>query len=163
MTISLYGKDIVEPYCFKDVRKQPSASVLQNRRSWKFWKIHRKTLVLESLFNKVARLQRLHHYSFHMIFLKFSRTLYIRTLYTTKIAFIRKNIFVCLFSVHNTISLSHHEHARLTLSWRGPLSYRNQSIYSLCKSMDWFLYDNGLRDERVNSPDDAWSISQNVA
>ena len=27
----------------------------------------------------------------------------------------------------------------LTLSWRGPLSYRNQ-----------FLYDNGLRQERVN-------------
>ena len=31
----------------------------------------------------------------------------------------------------------------LTLSWRRPLSYRNQS-------MDWFLYDNGLRHERVN-------------
>ena len=33
----------------------------------------------------------------------------------------------------------------LTLSWRRPLSYRNQS-----KSMDWFLYDNGLRHERVS-------------
>ena len=30
---------------------------------------------------------------------------------------------------------------RLTLSWRGPLPYRNQ---------DWFLYDSGLRHERVN-------------
>ena len=29
---------------------------------------------------------------------------------------------------------------KLTLSWRRPLSYRNQS---------WFLYDNGLRHERV--------------
>ena len=28
---------------------------------------------------------------------------------------------------------------------RRPLSYRNQSIDLLCKSMDWFLYDNGLR------------------
>ena len=37
----------------------------------------------------------------------------------------------------------------LTLSWRRPLSYRNQSIDLLCKSMDWFLYDNGLRYERV--------------
>ena len=37
-----------------------------------------------------------------------------------------------------------------TLSWRKPLSYRNQSIDLLCKSMDWFLYDNGLRHERVN-------------
>ena len=41
------------------------------------------------------------------------------------------------------------ESAPLTLSWRKPLSYRNQSIYLLRKSMDWFLYDNGLRHERV--------------
>ena len=33
--------------------------------------------------------------------------------------------------------------------WR-PLSYRNQSIDLQSKSMDWFLYDNGLRLERVN-------------
>ena len=35
------------------------------------------------------------------------------------------------------------------LSWRRSLSYRNQSIDLLCKSMDWFLYDNGLRHDRV--------------
>ena len=40
-------------------------------------------------------------------------------------------------------------HDFLTLSWRRPLSYRNQSIDLLCKLMDWFLYDNGLRHERV--------------
>ena len=34
----------------------------------------------------------------------------------------------------------------LTLSWRGPSSYRN---HLLCKSMDWFLYDNGPRHEGV--------------
>ena len=39
----------------------------------------------------------------------------------------------------------------LTLSWRRPLSYRNQSIYLLRKSMEWFLYDNGLRHERVKN------------
>ena len=33
----------------------------------------------------------------------------------------------------------------LTVSWRRPLSYKNQSFYLLRKSMDWFLYDNGLR------------------
>ena len=38
----------------------------------------------------------------------------------------------------------------LTLSRRRPLSYRNQPIDLLCKSMDWFLYDNGLRHESVN-------------
>ena len=31
-----------------------------------------------------------------------------------------------------------------------PLSYRNQSIDLPCKTMNWFLYDNGLRHERVN-------------
>ena len=29
------------------------------------------------------------------------------------------------------------------------LSYRNQFIDLLCKSVDWFLYDRGLRHERV--------------
>ena len=37
----------------------------------------------------------------------------------------------------------------LTFSWQRPVSYRNQSIDLLCKSTDWFLYDNGLRHERV--------------
>ena len=37
----------------------------------------------------------------------------------------------------------------LTLSWRRPLSYRTQSIDLRSKSMDWSLYDNGLRHERV--------------
>ena len=37
----------------------------------------------------------------------------------------------------------------LTISRRRPLSYRNQSINLLRKSIDWFLYDNGLRLERV--------------
>ena len=37
----------------------------------------------------------------------------------------------------------------LTLSWRRPLSYRNHSIDLQSKSMDWFVYDNGLRHEKV--------------
>ena len=39
------------------------------------------------------------------------------------------------------------------LSWRRPLSYRNQSIDFQSKSMDWFLYDNSLRHERVKKSD----------
>ena len=31
------------------------------------------------------------------------------------------------------------------------LSYRNQSINLLCKSIDWFLYDRDVRHERVTS------------
>ena len=38
----------------------------------------------------------------------------------------------------------------LTLSWQRSLSYRNQSIKLLCKSMDRFLYDRDLRHKRVN-------------
>ena len=43
----------------------------------------------------------------------------------------------------------HQSENHLILSWRRPISYRNQSIDLLCKSMDWFLYDIGLRYERV--------------
>ena len=37
----------------------------------------------------------------------------------------------------------------LTLSWSRTLSYRNQSIDLQSKSMDWFLYDIGLRHKSV--------------
>ena len=46
--------------------------------------------------------------------------------------------------------------AYLTLSWRRPLSYRNQSIDLLRESMDWYLYDNGLRHERVSKTRFIW-------
>ena len=41
--------------------------------------------------------------------------------------------------------------AKLTLSWRSSILYRNQSIDLQSKSMDWFLYDNGLRNEIINA------------
>ena len=37
----------------------------------------------------------------------------------------------------------------LTLSWRRSLSYRNQSIDLLSKSMEWFLNDRDICHERV--------------
>ena len=37
----------------------------------------------------------------------------------------------------------------LNYSWQRFLSYRNQSTDTLCKSMDYFLYDRELRQERV--------------
>ena len=37
----------------------------------------------------------------------------------------------------------------LTLSCQSSLSYRNQSIGMLCKSLDWFLYDRDFRHQRV--------------
>ena len=50
----------------------------------------------------------------------------------------------------------------LTLSWRRPLSYKNQSIELLRKSMDWFLYDNGLRHERVKQAQILFKKLQNI-
>ena len=44
----------------------------------------------------------------------------------------------------------------ITLSWRRPLSYRNQSIDLRSKSMDWFLYDNGRLHERVKQSNLHW-------
>ena len=37
----------------------------------------------------------------------------------------------------------------LTLSWQRSLSYRNQSIDLLSKSIDWFLYHKDIRHEIV--------------
>ena len=45
-------------------------------------------------------------------------------------------------------SLTLYAPAPLTLSWRKSLSYRNQSMDLLCKSMDWGLYNRNLRHER---------------
>ena len=48
----------------------------------------------------------------------------------------------------------------LTLSWRRPISYRNQSTELRSKSMDWFLYDIGLRHERVKPFSKFWKKKQ---
>ena len=47
----------------------------------------------------------------------------------------------------------------LTLSWWRSLSYRNQSIELLCKSMDWGLYDRDHRYERVKA---SWKLCLNL-
>ena len=49
------------------------------------------------------------------------------------------------------IAINISDHTALTLSRWMPLSYRNQSIDLRSKSIDWFLYDNGLRLERVKA------------
>ena len=48
---NLYRLDLIAE------QKQSFPDVLQTRYFWKFHKIHRKTSVLESLFNKVAGVQ----------------------------------------------------------------------------------------------------------
>ena len=82
-----------------------------------------------------------------------------RTESTSKMKLFEKSIFCCpLFQPFNIYRKSSILDFRLrstslellTLSWRRALSYRNQPIDLQSKSMDWFLYDNGLRHERVN-------------
>ena len=60
-----------------------------------------------------------------------------------------KNIFKSVIQYHTTGTRDLLNN--LTLSRRRPLSYRNQSIDLLHKSMNWFLYDNDLHHERVKS------------
>ena len=63
------------------------------------------------------------------------------------------------FRICSNWSILHLQSTLLTLSGRGPLSYRNQSIDLQSKSMDWFLYDNGLRLERVKVLKSTFHIS----
>ena len=67
---------MVEPCYIKGLQKQPFTDVLQNRCSLKFSKIRRKTNTLESLFSKVAGLERLNGNFLPMIFATLSRTPY---------------------------------------------------------------------------------------
>ena len=71
--------------------------------------------------------------------------------YDIKLKLLRRNlaptILFAMLIYSNIVSKMKRWH--LTRSWRRPLSYKNQSIDLLCKSMDWFLYDNSLRHERV--------------
>ena len=59
---------------------------------------------------------------------------------TEKIFFGSYNLYCARFFIHVFL---------LTLLRRRPSSYRNQYTDLLCKSMDWFLYDNGFRHEKV--------------
>ena len=73
----------------KTLQQQSFADVLQSKCSSKL--IHRKTPVLESLLNKVAGLNRLHHKYLSMIFAKPLRTPYNKTPCTIKIAMANLN------------------------------------------------------------------------
>ena len=66
----------------------------------------------------------------------------------------RQSVNVSYIYIWNYLQMHHKNimfyQLSLTLSWRRPLSYKNQFFDLLRKSVDWFLYDNGLRHERVN-------------
>ena len=56
---------------------------------------------------------------------------------------------VWFYQNHANLNILRRKHFSLTLSWRRPLSYRNQ----------WCLYDNGLRLERVKGYNMAKKLS----
>ena len=65
--------------------------------------------------------------------------------------FLQRSFTPCELDCFCLKTLKHFRFKCLTLSWRWPLSYRSQSIDLRGKSMDWFLYDNGVRHERVKT------------
>ena len=68
-------------------------------------------------------------------------------LFTSNLEVRRSDVNILARSERKMIS---RKRKRLTLSWRGSLSYRNQSIDLQSKSMDWLLYERDLRHGRVN-------------
>ena len=58
-----YAKTLLHQNC-SQLKKHLFADVLQNSCSWKFCNIHRKTSLLESLFNKVSGIKRVRHKCF---------------------------------------------------------------------------------------------------
>ena len=60
-----------------NVQKQPPEAFCKKMCSWKFHKIHRKTPVPETIFNKVAGLS-LWYRCFPMNFVKFLRTTFLQ-------------------------------------------------------------------------------------
>ena len=70
---------MLEPSYIKYIHKQFPADVLQNTCTGKFWRIHKKTPVLESLFNKAPALDRLQQKCLSMNFVKFSRTPFLQS------------------------------------------------------------------------------------
>ena len=114
--------------------------------------LHNKSTIKESALRKIlifhlnswcANFVEMH--SFHRVQGGYTRTL--RKLFVfTKLPHQEIRWFLgilrsAFWSIYN-LQLS------LTLSWRRALSYKNQSIDFVCKSVDCFLYERDLRHER---------------
>ena len=104
--------------------------------------------------------KKIHQRRFHNIFLKhykivlkqFESNHPIEILTSTwkrTCQFLRCRELCCFLVLYVCQSLTKLAINDLTLSRRGPLSHRNRSIDLLRKSVDWFLYNNSLRLERV--------------
>ena len=79
-----------------------------------------------------------------ILYLSFNSFLYFSFFLPSWLMDVETQMFF-LFSLRTSTSYLHH-----SLFWFSSLSYRNQSIDLLWKSMNWFLYDKDLSNERVN-------------
>ena len=102
--------------------------------------------------------KRLQHSSFPMKFAKFLRKPILKNIFEPLLLYLTWWIFWLHFlRPRYLLDLLYLNKAYITCSvifllthsWWRALSYRNQSIDLRSRSMDWFLYDNGLRHERV--------------
>ena len=73
-----------------------------------------------------------------------------------------QNYYYTNHSNHSYCSITPIPNIFLTLSWRRPLSYRNQSIDLQTQSINWFLHDNGLRHERVKADSTKYLFLENL-
>ena len=104
--------------------------------------------------------KRLQHSSFPMKFAKFLRKPILKNIFEPLLLYLTWWIFWLHFlRPRYLLDLLYLNKAYITCSvifllthsWWRPLSCRNQSIDLRSRSMDWFLYDNGLRHERVKN------------
>ena len=70
--------------------------------------------------------------------------------YSWKKIQIEKKSEFCFRTCKNRLSVCDGWRASWLFQWRRSLSYRNQTIDFQNKSVDWFLYDRGIRHERVH-------------
>ena len=70
--------------------------------------------------------------------------------YSWKKIQIEKKSEFCFRTCKNRLSVCDGWRASWLFQWRRSLSYRNQTIDFENKSVDWFLYDRGIRHDRVH-------------
>ena len=103
------------------------------------------SLFQNTIFHKMLNIG---FWNFESIFVRMY-LLFAATLFLSLWLSIWLDVYVLTLSWRRPLSYRNQSIDLLTLSWRRSLSYRNKSTDLLCKLMDWFLYDDCLRHERV--------------
>ena len=92
----------------------------------------------------ISRVQRIHFWSLQVVYNIYDTTY-------DEILSVNNDVLIHQESVRFVVTGVFKSVNKLTISWRRPISYRNQSIDLFRKLMDWFLYDIGLRHKRIKT------------